>query len=155
MVRDHELYSNLSKVANSSFGSTGPGGAEANNRVSTQSIKFEVVDENTIKASYQSIVTFSSKSMLRDLETKYKQEALSMLKASMEKFSSDYEDLVSKEKLEVGPVPSGAKIPDVKKKVKLTVNDSTVTDSVEYIAYSMYSPVQRGFYRMSCLISVK
>lgn len=157
MVRDHELYTNLSKVANSTFGSTGPGGAQASNRVSTQSIKFEVIDENTIKASYQAIVTFASKSMYRDLQHKYTAEGISMLKGALERFASDYKELVSKEKLEAGPSPSGKDKSKEKPKatIKLSINEPTITNSVEYVSYSMYKPVQTGFFRLSCLINVK
>lgn len=155
MVRNHELYTNLSKVVNSSFGSTGPGGADANNRVSTQSIKFDVVDENTIKVSYQAIVTFASKSMYRDLKHKYRAEGISMLKASLERFAEEYKELVSKEKLEAGPAPSGKDKAKEKPSIKLKANESTITDNVEYISYSSYKPVQTGFYRLSCLVDVK
>ncbi len=154
MIRDHDLYTNLSKVANSSFGSNGPGGVDVK-KAPMQSIKFEVIDENTIKASYQSLVTFASKSMLRDLETKYKNEAMSMLKGALERFTEDYKELVSKEPLEQGPSPSGKDKEPFKKTIKLKANDSTVTNSVEYVSYSMYKPVQTGFYRLSCLIDVK
>lgn len=154
MIRDHELYTNLSKVANSSFGSSGPGGVDVK-KAPMQSIKFEVIDENTLKATYQSLVTFASKSMLRDLETKYKNEAMSMLKGSLERFTEDYKELVSKEKLDPGPSPSGKEPESTKKTIKLKANDSTITNSVEYVSYSMYKPVQTGFYRLSCLIDVK
>lgn len=155
MVRDPQLYTNLSKVANSTFGSTGPGGMQANRKVS-QSIKFEVIDENTLKATYQAIVNFSSQSMYRDLQQKYKMEGMSMLKGALERFAEEYKDLVSQpENEDQIPDPSGKMPVTPKKTIKLSANDSTYQDSVEHVSYSMYKPVQTGFYRLSCLIDVK
>lgn len=131
MVRDFDKYTNLSKVANGTFGTTGLGAA----RVSTQSLKFEVIDERTLKLHYQSIVTFASKSMLRDLMHKYLVDAMSMVEGGVDKFAEEYED------------QNGDSI-------RLQVRDNSIDDSVEYISYSMYSPIQRGFYRLTCLVDV-
>ena len=132
MVRDFDKYTNLAKVANGTFGTTGLGTA----RVSTQSLKFEVIDEHTLKITYQSLVTFASKSMLRDLMHKYKVDAMSMVEGSVDKFVEEYKEQNEDDK------------------VRLQVRDNSVDDSVEYISYSMYSPIQRGFYRLSCLVDV-
>lgn len=156
MIRDHQLYTNLSKVANSTFGTTGPGGVQASKKVA-QSIKFEVIDENTLKATYQAIVNFSSQSMYRDLQQKYRMEGMSMLKGALERFAEEYKELVSQPESEDQiPDPSG-KMPEkvAKKTIKLSANDSTYQDSVEHVSYSIYKPVQTGFYRLSCLIDVK
>ena len=134
MVRDFQLYTRLSRIANGTFGTTGPNPA----RVSTQSIKFEVIDENTIKVKYQAIVTFASKSMLRDLSTKYMHEGLSMIAAGLERFTEDYSETFEDEK-----------------KIKLVMDDNSVMDSVEYVSYSMYKPTQTAFFRVSALVNVK
>lgn len=142
MVRDYETFMLLSTVANSSFGTTGVQPL----RTATQSIKFTVIDEHTLKVSYMTTVTFASDSMLRDLKLKYKRDALSIVDASLKKFSESYKEMVEQRFPEDKPE---------KTTVKLSLRDSTVDDSVEFTSYTIYRPRQQGIYRVSALIDVK
>ena len=80
-VRDLEKFNKLSRLTNDSFGSDGLGSC----RVSTQHIKIEIIDEHTLKFNYQSIVNFATKSMLRDLMSKHKYDALELIKITTKK----------------------------------------------------------------------
>ena len=132
MVRDYEKYMNLAKVANSTFGTTGVGDA----RVSTQHIKVEVVDENTMKLHFQSIVNFPSKSMLRETMPKHKIDAIAMVEATIKKFAELYKAQYGED-------------------LTISVRDNSYHDNVEFTSFSMYSPNQRGYYRLQCLADIK
>ena len=131
MVRDYDKYMNLAKVADSTFGSSGVGQA----RVSTQHIKVEIVDENTMKLNFQSIVNFPSKSMLRETMPKHKMDGIAMIEAAIKKFAEEYKARYDKE-------------------VKISVRDNSYHDNVEFSSFSMYSPNQRGYYRLHCLADI-
>jgi hypothetical protein len=133
MVQDQTKYYNLSRICNSTFGTQGPG---ENKTFVAQNIKFHVVDDKTLKASYQTIVTFASKSMLRDIREKYKKDALVLLEKAVKNFVAEYKEQFGEE-------------------IKLSLKDFTITDDVEFVSYSMYSPINRGFYRFNCLVEVK
>lgn len=154
MVRDYEHYMKLAKVANSTFGTTGVNPA----RVSTQSVKFEAIDENTLKVTYQSMITVASKSMQLELENKHKSEGLSMIKAGLERFAESYKEMVEQtEKSGLPPALSstGKKLDAPKKTIKLTLKEFTLNDSVELVSYSAYKPQQQAFFRLTALVDVK
>ena len=132
-IEDLEKFRKLSKVANGSFGTTGPNPA----RISTQSVKFKVIDEHTLHATYTSIVTVQSKSMLRELRTKHQGEGMAMIKAGVENFMKEFE------------------LQNEDEKLKLEIDGNTVDHGVEHVSYSMYSPSQTVFFRVFCLVRVK
>ena len=133
MVQDQNKYYQLSRVCNSTFGTQGPG---ENKNFVAQNVKFHVLDDNTLKASYQTIVNFASKSMLRDIREKYQRDAMSLVEKGLKSFVAEYKEQFGSE-------------------IKLSVKDFTVTDDIEFVSYSMYTPMNRGFYRLTCIVEVK
>ena len=154
MVRNYEQFMNLAKVANGTFGTTGVNPA----RVSTQSVKFEAIDENTLKVSYMAMITVASKSMQLELENKHKSDALAMIKVGIERFVEGYKEMMEqneKSDLPLALSATGKKPEPVKATVKLSLKDFTITPSVELVSYSAYKPQQQAFYRLSALVDVK
>lgn len=132
MVRDYKKYMKLANIANSTFGTTG----FSQTKIATQHIKVEVIDEKTMKVSFQSVVNFDSKSILRETMPKHKIDAISMIEATITKF------------VEVFKETHGETI-------NISIRDASYVDNVEFTSYSIYSPSQRGFYRLQCLADVK
>lgn len=153
MVRNFNKYLILSRVA--SFKPTFTTMAPI--RASTQSVRFEVIDENTVKVWYQGIITVASASMQRELHIMHKKDALEMIEAAVKDFAERYKETVKNlkpEDAEVSGATESTLTPD-KGTIKLTLKDFTISDSVEFIDYSVYKPFQTAFYRVSALIDVK
>ena len=139
MIRDLRKFNRLSRIANATLGSSGPGEFKP---ASTQHVRFEIVTENLIKAHYQGAITVSSQSMLNTLMTKYIDDALRFIKASAENFVELHnEEFANKENGSVS-------------KLSLKLNELSITDSVEFTSYSIYKPVQSAMLRVTVLIDV-
>lgn len=132
-IQDYDKFEKLAKVANGSFGTTGPNPA----RISTQSVKFRVLDENCIRATYMAIVSVSSKSMLRELRFKHEAEGMAMIQAGVDNFAKEYE------------------LQNDGEKVKLEIDGNTVDHAVEHVSYSMYRASQTVFFKVFCVVRVK
>lgn len=153
MVRNFNKFLVLSRVA--SFKPTYTTMAPL--RASTQSVRFEVIDENTVKVWYQGIIAVSSAHMERELHTLHKKQALEMIEVAVKDFAERYKETVKglkPEDAEVSGATGSTLTPDATT-IKLSLKDFTISDSVEYISYSIYKPHQTAFYRVSALIDVK
>lgn len=131
LVKDLRKFQRLSRIANSTLGTSGPG----EYRTSTQHVKFELVNENTMKFHYQGAISVPSKSMLGTIMTKLIGDALKFTSASMEKFSENYKE-------EFG------------KSVTLKMNETTIMDNVEFTSYSVFKPAQSAMLRVTGIIDV-
>lgn len=131
-VKDYDLFNRLSRTMNSSHGTTGPGTA----RQSSQKAILVLKNEEILQARYQSIVSFTSDRLLDSLMQKFRGEGISLIKAALEKASSDHEKQFEG------------------KTLSFEINMDTSHDDVEYISYNIYNPVRRAMFRLSCLVEV-
>lgn len=134
LIKNYKRYLNLSRILNSSFGSGGPGHA----RVSTQSITFKIVDEDYIKANYQTLISIGSPHMQEQQQQIFAKEGSEMIKSAVDKIKDMWKEQFPEEK-----VPT------------FEIDFRTAQDSMEFVSYSIYSPVKRAIYRLSCLVKVK
>lgn len=133
LIQDYERYNRLATVFNGTFGSTGP----QQRKVSTQSVKFELIDENTVKVRYMTIVNFPSHALQRDLARKYRQDGLDYVRAALDKSVEKYEELHSEK--------------EGYKKLKWKLDENALDEGFEFLHNSAYAPVKRAYFRIICV----
>jgi hypothetical protein len=134
LIKDLKKFNRLSRIANSTLGSNGPGGSGYTG-TTTQHLRFELINERTIKAHYQGAIAVPSKSMLSTLMGKLVSDALSSIKRGTENFAREYKEQFDKS-------------------ITLTINENSVVDNVEFTSYSVFRPTQSGMLRVTALIEV-
>lgn len=132
-VKDFKLYTRISRALNNSFGTTGPGEA----RISTQSVKLQVLDEELAVAKFQMIVTIATFDILEKAMRRYEKEAFSMIEGTLKKAIDNYKEM----------------FPD-EKPIKFNIKTETSNDDVEFIQSRQLSGMQRGYYRLSVLVNI-
>jgi len=139
MIKDLRKFNRLARIGNSTFGGNSPNGETlaSYSGASTQHAKYEIINEKTMKVHYQGALAVSSKSMLNSIMGKVVNDALEYVKASLERFSKEYKE-------EFGTSDN----------LVLKINESTITDNVEFTSYSIYKPTQSGMLRVTMLVDV-
>jgi len=132
-VKDFKLYTRISRAIQGTFGTTGPGTA----RMSTQSVKLRMLDEELLNASYQMIVTIGSSDKLEKAMPRYEREGFAMVEATLKKAIENYTEM----------------FPD-EKPIKFDIKTETADDNVEFVQSRQVSGFARGFYRLNFLVSV-
>jgi hypothetical protein len=134
-VEDYKLFNKLATAFNSTFGTSGPGEAG----LVLQSVKFDLIDEKTVKAKYASTVTFTNTENLQSLMKKFENEAHERIKSALKKTQENFENL---------------NVEDVKKKtVSFEMETKNTHSDIEYL--NVFSPVKRAFYKYQCLVTIK
>lgn len=134
LIKDYERYLNLSKVLNSTFGAEGVG----NKPFNTQSIKFDILDDGILKCRFLMIVNFGSDSVFREMRNRYKNEAISILEASLKRIAEEYKVRFP------GSDP-----------IKLSAVENSFGEDVEIINYSIHNANRKAYYRFGCLVEVE
>lgn len=134
LVNNYKKFLNLSRVLNSSFGTEGA----VNKKYSTQSVKFDLLDDGMIKCRFMTIIAFGSDSMMREMMVRHQNEGLNMLETALKEIKDRYKMLFPED-----PVPT------------FKVLKSSISDDVEFLNYNMYSSTRRAYYRLGCLIEVE
>jgi hypothetical protein len=132
-VKDFKLYTRISRAINGYFGTTGPGTA----RISTQSVKLHILDEELLSAKFQMIVTIGSFDKLEKAMPRYEKEALAMIEATLNRAIDSYKEL----------------FPD-EKPIKFKIKTETADDNVEFVQSRQLSGMRRGFYRLTVLVGI-
>lgn len=132
MVKDYKKLLRISQVLNSSFGTNGPGGQIVNGF----NVRLEPIDDRLIKARAIMNVSFTSDQMMRELLRKYRDEALAMIRASLDKAAADYEAQFNE-------------------KIKFSFNEKGFDESTEFYQINQYTAQSRAFYRVNVLVQVK
>jgi len=132
MVEDFNKYMALSKVLNNSWGT----GSQL--KSPSQSVKFQLRDEQVMKASLVMIVNMpNNPKTAHEFKQRYKNEALGKLKSAVadlkERFSEQNEG----------------------KTVSFKVIESSIQEGVEYLTNAQYTPTLRAYFRLNCLIAVE
>lgn len=130
-VQDFKKYQALAKCMNSTFGDS----AANRSKTLNQSVKMALYNETLVKVTFMMIVNFGSDNMVREMAGRFKNEALGMVKASLERLKKDYEESTDD-------------------KVKLTMLDESIVDSYEFLSHSMYNPKKTAYYRLSVLVDI-
>ena len=133
-VKDYKLYTRISRAINGNFGTTGPGTA----RMSTQSVKLRLMDEDLLNASFQMIVTIGSFDKLEKAMPRYEKEGFAMVEATLKRAIENYKE----------------DFPD-EKAIKFDIKTETASDDVEFVQSRQASGFRRGFYRLSVLVNIK
>ena len=132
MVEDFNKYMALSKVLNNSWGT----GSQL--KSPSQSVKFQLRDEQMMKASLVMIVNMpNNPKTAHEFKQRYKNEALGKLKSAVadlkERFSEQNEG----------------------KTVSFKVIESSIQEGVEYLTNAQYTPTLRAYFRLNCLFAVE
>lgn len=131
LIKDYKKYLNLSKVLNHNFGMEG----RENKPVSTQSIMMDLLDDGMIKCRYIMIANFGSDSMLREMQQRYRNEALGMLEAALKRIKDEYKERF-------------------KETINFDIIESSIGDDVEFLTFSVYNGLRKGYYRLGALIEI-
>lgn len=132
MVRDYKKLLRISQVLNGSFGTDGPGGQVVNGF----NVRLDPIDDRLIKARAIMNVSFTSDQMMRELLRKYRDEALAMIRASLDKAAADYEAQFDE-------------------KIKFSFDEKGFEESTEFYHVNQYTAQSRAFYRVNVLVQVK
>jgi len=134
LIKDLKKFNRLATVANSTFATGGPG-SSSNYSPTTQHIRFELINENSIKVHYQGAISVPSKSMLATIMSKLVEDALDGIKHSIETFAKNYKE-------------------QYESSIVLKINENTIIDNIEFTSYSVFRPAQSGMLRVTALIDV-
>jgi len=132
LVKDYKKFVNLSRLLNSSFGTTGPNPL----RIGTQTLKYELLDEGMLKVLFITTVSFPSETLMRESRKRWETEGLTMIESALK-------DLEEKYKSEFGA------------EIKCKIQEESFNDSFEFISYSLYNPIKRALYRVGVLVDIE
>lgn len=136
MIKDVKLFNKIASALNSSFGTSGPGAAG----LTFDSVKFELIDENTARAKCVQVVTFVDVKSVQSLIKQYEKETEERVKSACKLAKENFANLKDIEGVD-------------KKSISLTMDTSLpVTSEVEFI--NVFSPVKRAFYKYSCIVKI-
>lgn len=131
-VNDYDLFLRLSRVFNSTLGSSGPGrGISASEKVTLKPL-----NENLIEARYQGIVTFTTDKVKDSLMPKFQNQAMALVESTLKRATKSYE----------------TEFPG--KTLKFDIKTDTIHEDVEFLHYNIHNPVRRANYRIYCLVEV-
>lgn len=128
-VKDFQKYQALSRVFNKTFG------APSTLKSSTETVTVKCVDDTMMSAMFLIVVNFSSEGMWRELRRRYMEEGVEKITATLKKAEEEYETLTGK-------------------KVSLKIMQNTISDSLEFVSYSLYNPKKTAYFRVFCNIEV-
>lgn len=126
-VKDFEKYKNLAQICDNSFGKA------SMVRSKTESVTLKMTDDTSLVAKFIMVVNFGSDNQMRQMMPRYKNEAMSMVKAAVAKLKEEYKELTGKN-------------------VTLKLNVNSVQDSVEFLSYQVFNPKKTAYYRFSCIV---
>jgi hypothetical protein len=131
-VQNFDKYMQLSKVLNNSWGT----GSQLRQGTS-QSIKFNLRDDQLMKVSFMMIVNMpNNPQTAHEMKNRFKNQALQMIKASLEELKERYEKQNEGQTL------------------RLKMQDNSVTEGVEFLTNAQYRPNLQAFFRVYCLVEV-
>ncbi len=133
MINDYGKYLRVAQILNNTFGSDGDRGFQ---HINGMNVRLEPVDDGLVKARAIMTVTFRTDQMMREDMRRHRDQAVSLIQGAMtraeEKYKEQFDD-----------------------NIKLTMDEKTLDESVEFIHISQYTPVSRAFYRVITLIRVQ
>jgi MinD-like ATPase involved in chromosome partitioning or flagellar assembly len=90
-----------------------------------------------MKGSFMMIVNMpNNPQTAHEMKVRFKNQALQMMKAALEKLKEDYEEQSEG------------------KSISLKMLDESVTEGVEFLTNAQYRPTLQAYYRLHCLVSV-
>jgi hypothetical protein len=131
-MENKELYNDLTKLVNATFGTTGPGASYK----SGQKVNLILRNDEVLEAKYVSLVTFTSDKNIDSLLHKIRNEAYALIEAALKKLSADYKEQYNK-------------------KISFEVKTDTASENVDYAHYNIYNSTRRAFFKLNCLVQIK
>jgi ABC-type lipoprotein release transport system permease subunit len=122
-VKDFKKYQALSRCFNKTFG------APSALKSSTETVTVKMVDDTMVSAMFLIVVNFSSEGLWRELRKRYLEEGVEKITETLKKAEQDYEALTGE-------------------KLTIKVMQNTISDSLEFINYSLYNPKKTCYFRV-------
>lgn len=138
MITDLPKYNLLSRCLDRGWG-TGNTTSDA----ATDSVIWRLADEKNLMGTYITIVNYNSKYMASYFEKYQLERAKKVVEAYLEKIEERYAELASED---------GVK--DVPKKIKLSLNEATLSPTFEGISGHQHTPVVRFYLRVHFMVDV-
>lgn len=135
-IKNLPEYQLLANIIQTTYGKT-------SQKSTTHFINMSLILDNRITVRFQSIVNFGHQNVFLELKKRYREEALDVIEKTIETLAQEYKT-AAKESL----------VKDIKKTIKLKVSDPTITESIEYVSTSLYSPNKTAFYRVGCIVEI-
>jgi len=131
LVKDYKKFVNLSRLLNSSFGSSGMN----HSRFGTHSLKYELLDDGFLKVLCITTVSFPSETMMRESRARYEREGMAIIEAALK-------DLIERYKAEFN------------QDISCKILEESFNDSFEFLNYSLYNPMKRALYRVGVFVEI-
>lgn len=144
-VKNAAKYSHLANVIQTSFG--------VPSQKNTHFIKVHALSDEIMSVTVQTIVSYGHQGVWRDLEKKYVDEAVDLIKQTMKKIEGDYADSVSqKDKLLEPKVEPYLKAPPKTINVKLV--PASIKSNLVLLSTTAYSEAKTAMFKVECLLEV-
>ncbi len=145
-VKNTAKYAVLANIVQTSFGKQ--------SQKSTHFIKINVVSDEIMNIAVQSIVSYGHQGVWRDLEKKYVDEAVDLIKQAMKKIEEDYKEaIIQKGKLlepKIEPYLQPAP-----KTVSVKMQPSTLRSNLVLLSTTEHSERKTAMFKVDCLLEVK
>lgn len=120
-------FVSLGQVIDSSWGrSSTPNAA-------TMSVKFTIVNDNTLKASYVAVVNFASEHEMVTMKRRYSEESKRVVDEHVKLIKAEYKKLANK---------------------SLTLKEEDSSDSIEIIGFNVHNPKRTAYFRKAVIYSM-
>ena len=144
-VKNSLKYSHLANVIQSSFGKP--------SQKTTHYVKVNALSDEVLTVSVQTIVSYGHQGVWRDLERKYVDEAVGIIKQEMKKIEADYAASVAqKEKL--GEPKVEPYLTPAPKTITLKLMPSSIKHNLILLSTTAYSEAKTAMFKVDCMIEV-
>lgn len=134
MVEDFDKYMALAKILNTTW-STGSQGRKS---LTTQSIKYQLRDDKSLKASVMmSVVIPNTNRLAIEMKHRFHEEALSLLKSGLQELAKEFKEN------------------NDGKSIVFKIIPETVMSGVEFLTNSQYRPTKNAYFRLDALVVVE
>lgn len=141
----HRIISNL---LNSTFGKS------SEKSYPNHFIKLSMPLENTIQIRGQIIVRLGGINMYHEMRRKYREEILDIIKKHLERIAIEYKAEIEKKSNLLEPkVEKYEEAPA--KTIKLSIEPSSIQESLEHISMSAYNTEKTCIYRLDCTANIE
>ena len=117
-------------------------------------LKLSMPLENTLQIKGQIIVRLGGTNMYHEMRRKYREELMEIIKKRLERIAEEYKKAVEERQNLLEPRKEKYEEP-AQKTIKLTVEPSSIQESLEYIGMSAYNTEKTCIFRIECLANLE